>query len=195
MSTILEAIKNRSTVRSYRKRRIARNILKRIVEAGLWSSSLHNFQPWRFIVIENRNLISRIAKTIVTTRMSGGIDSILKLTAQTIKNAPLIIIVYNDKTFSSVSEKLFRIPHHFLTIAEKSEVETVSAAIQNMILVAHENSIESCWNTMPLFAERRLNKLLKVNAEMVALITMGYSAAIGRRCRRKQIEDKVLFLK
>jgi nitroreductase len=194
MSKILEVIKERITKRKYQKKKISPRTIKKILEAGIWSSSLHSFQPWKFIVIEKKNMINKIANVLLSKRLIGGLESIKQITARTIENSSFIVVVYNESTFANISRKLFKIPLHFLSIAQKSEIQTIAAAIQNMILVAAEQNVACCWNTMPLFAEEEINKLLKTDEEMIAILTFGFSNEIGRRARRLT-DEKIVYIK
>ncbi len=53
MNKVLENIKNRRSVRSYKPDPIPRNMLKKIIEAGNMAPTGVGRQPWRFIVVEN----------------------------------------------------------------------------------------------------------------------------------------------
>lgn len=60
-------LKRRST-RQYKKKSVPEYLIRRILEAGRFAPSAGNCQPWRFIVIQNKDLIcdmeSRLAKTL-----------------------------------------------------------------------------------------------------------------------------------
>ena len=53
MNTIIEAIKQRRSIRSYEARPIPRDLLNAVIEAGNEAPSAMNSQPWRFVVVEN----------------------------------------------------------------------------------------------------------------------------------------------
>ncbi len=50
------------TVREFTKEPITDESLDRILEAGRWSGSAKNVQPWHFIVIRNQDVIEQLAK-------------------------------------------------------------------------------------------------------------------------------------
>lgn len=58
-------------------------------------------------------------------------------------------------------------------------LQSVSAAIQNLLLVAHSLGYGTCWMTGPLVAYRELEEILGVDApwELVALVPLGVPAA------------------
>jgi nitroreductase len=201
---ILNLIKNRRTIRKYKDIPISKDIIEKIIEAGRWASSIHGFQPWRFVVITNHLLIKKISgilskKSKVTC---SGVDKVLSLTASTIANAPAIILIYNQNIFKDISYKFLKIKNtenskietiSGVRIAEVSEIEAISGAIQNMILVAESLGIGSCWNTIPLFCEKEINELLGNNEQLIAVLTLGYPAEKGRRSPRKSIDKIVQY--
>jgi nitroreductase len=193
---ILELIKKRTTIRKYRNKMVPIKTVKKIIAAGIWSSAIHRFQPWKFIVISNKILKRKISNSLLQkSRVIGdGPDKLLFLTSNTIANAPQIILVYNQQDFRNIAFKLFKIKKSYIGIAEHTEIQAISGAIQNMILVASKSGIASCWNTMPLFCEKEINKLLKTNDRLVAILTLGYPAEEGGRSARKEISEKTLFI-
>ena len=53
MNEVLEAIRNRRSVRSYKPDPIPKEVLKKIIEAGNMAPTGVRRQPWRFVVVEN----------------------------------------------------------------------------------------------------------------------------------------------
>jgi len=53
MNSVIEAIKRRRSVRSYKDETIPRNVAKAVIDAGNWAPTGHNMQRWRFVVVED----------------------------------------------------------------------------------------------------------------------------------------------
>ena len=53
---------NRRSVRNFRYKHIPEPIIQRILEAGRFAPSAGNCQPWKFIVITNKKILSEISK-------------------------------------------------------------------------------------------------------------------------------------
>ena len=60
---LLNLIKERRSIRQYKDEDIPENEIEMILEAGRWSPSASNRQPWEFIVIRNKEIIKKIAET------------------------------------------------------------------------------------------------------------------------------------
>ena len=56
-------------------------------------------------------------------------------------------------------------------------IESVSAAIQNLLLCAHAEGLGTCWMTGPLWVEDDIKKHLSIgdDKKLVALIAIGYA--------------------
>jgi nitroreductase len=60
---VIKAIKTRRSMRSYGTAPVPKAVLERVLEAGRLAPSACNFQPWRFIVVEDRSMREAIAQT------------------------------------------------------------------------------------------------------------------------------------
>jgi len=185
---ILKIIKNRYTIRKYKKKAIPSRLINKIVESGLWASSIHNFQPWRFIIITDKKTIKQIATIFnnKTSEVKGGIDNLLDLSANTIRHAPLLVVVYNSKEFSDIAGRFFKIDNMYIEVAKITEIQGISAAIQNMILSGQSLGIGSCWITTALFCEKEINNFLDAEGKLIAIVTFGYPSEKGKRSFRKK---------
>jgi len=62
----IRLLKERRSIRSYDSRPIDEEILTKILDTARWCWSAVNRQPWKFFVIRNSDLISKIAKECTT---------------------------------------------------------------------------------------------------------------------------------
>jgi nitroreductase len=58
---VFEAVRTVLAVRAYRDTPVPADVVRRIVEAGRLTGSSKNGQPWHFIVVENRDTLTRLA--------------------------------------------------------------------------------------------------------------------------------------
>ncbi len=70
---LLEIMKNRRSVRNYENGQIPRELLEKVLMAGLLSPSGKNTRPWEFIVVEDREMLDRLALS-----RTGGADMLKK---------------------------------------------------------------------------------------------------------------------
>ena len=72
MNPVIEAINNRQSIRSYKPKRIPKDVLNTIIEAGNQAPSRGReeketkkflFQPWRFVVVEDPEFKQKLVQT------------------------------------------------------------------------------------------------------------------------------------
>jgi nitroreductase len=62
---VLEAIKNRKTIRAYKSNPIDQNVLDSILDAGRLAPSWANTQTWRWIVVRDKELKKKLAEGVL----------------------------------------------------------------------------------------------------------------------------------
>lgn len=192
---ILKVIKTHRNIRKYKNKPVPKKLIKKIIEAGRWGPSIHGFQPWKFVVIENKTLIKKISECLMrkSRRTCIGSKVLLSSSAHTITNAQILIIIYNSKSFARFGGNLRKRYSKFAKIAELS---AISSAIQNMILTAESLGIGTCWLSITLFCEKEINIMCNIEEDydLVTVLSLGYPAEKGKRSTRKPISETVKYL-
>jgi nitroreductase len=62
--SFLELVKNRRTIRRFRSDPVPDEYIEKIIEAARWAPSGYNSQPWEFVVLKDKKLISTIMQWI-----------------------------------------------------------------------------------------------------------------------------------
>src|SRR3989304_8665271 len=100
MGHIIDAIKERRSIRKYTSTRVPREILNEILEAAQWAPSAHNAQPCRFIILTQKNSKKELAIAMAKARTEDLIrdnvpielcQRITKSSVQRFKNAPVLL--------------------------------------------------------------------------------------------------------
>jgi nitroreductase len=63
---VLQAIKERRSIRQYSEEAISEDQISQILEAGRWAPSRGNSQPWKFIVLNDEQIRKELAEVIPT---------------------------------------------------------------------------------------------------------------------------------
>lgn len=169
MSSIMSNILNRRSIRAYTSKKINRTDIIQILTAASWAPSGNNLQPWRFSVITNTELIKEL--------------SALTIYQTWVQSAPCLIAVFlNTKTVDD------RIPNIYL-----KHVQAIGAAIQNMLLTAHELGLGTCWIGEILKNEDKVKELIGISSEMqlMAIISVGYPSK-NSKSRRMDISKTMI---
>jgi len=176
---ILKLIINRQSDRKYSDRPIEKDKLDRIIEAGRMSPSACNAQPWKFIVVNELELVTKVAGAASAKLI--GMNSF-------VAQAQVIIVIVREK--ANMSSKVGA------TIKNKDySLFDIGIATENICLQAEAEGIGSC--IIGWFDEKLIRKLLSVpgSKRVELLITLGYSLSEKREKRRKPLDDVVSFNK
>ncbi len=177
---ILDVIKNRRSVRKYSSMRVPNEVLSRILEASRWAPSAHNAQPWRFIVIRDAALRKKLAEAMAD-RWNKDLrrdnvppekrEELVRTSVERFSRAPTAIVAcLTMKDMDRYPDRKRQKIEYIMA------VQSLAAAIENMLLTAHAEGLGSCWFCAPLFCQDTVRDILNIPnyIEPQALITMGY---------------------
>lgn len=180
-------LQGRRSVRKYQARPITREQIEQIVEAARWAPSPHGRQPWRFVILTAAEPKARLAEQMGTTwrqnlemdrQDTQTVNIRLEKSRQRILNAPAIIIP------CLYLEDLDRYPDEKRQNDETTmAIQSLGAAIQNMLLMAYDLGLDTGWMCAPLFCPEIVCEALELDTRLIphALITVGYAAADPQR--------------
>ncbi|UCE15710.1 MAG: nitroreductase family protein [Candidatus Bathyarchaeota archaeon] len=195
--SILGLFRNRRSVKDYSSSEVSNKVLFEILEATRWAPSAHNAQPWRFVVIRDPDLKRELAKAMASRwdkdMSKNGVplenrQSFVKISVKRFTNAPVLIVAC--LTMEDMDEYLDKRRQKIEYILA---VQSVAAAIENLLLAAHAEGLGSCWFCAPLFCQDVVRQVLKVphNVEPQALITLGHSDELLEPLPRKALQEIV----
>ena len=165
---VFEIIRKRRSIRLYEEKPVEQEKLNRVLEAGRLAPSADNCQPWRFIVAINDE---------VKEKLRASYDE------EWFVSAPVIII-----GCAVPKEAWVRMD------GQEYWMVDVAIAMQNMILVATELGLGTCW--IADFDEEAARKALKLpqSVRIVAMTPLGYPAEEKRPVRnRKSLSEIVHY--
>lgn len=118
MNDIIKNIYTRRSVRAFENREIPKEQLEIIADVARYAPSGMNRQEWKFTVVQNKALVSKLAK-VITEELNRGPD-------YNFYGADTLIITAAPRD-------------------AKYAVEDCACALQNMFLTAHSMGIGSVW--------------------------------------------------
>ena len=198
---MIEEIVKRRSIRHFLQKPIPQEDLDEILTAGLWAPSEKNAQPWKFIVIrgqERKAMVKRLKEGIMRNRkgdetaiFSKGYEKFIPsaiYTARVLEQAPVIVFVINTK--GNDYRKSYPSDKYMMELAD---IQSISAAIQNMCLEATAHDIGSLWTCNVFFTYDELKEWLGEEGEMVAAIAFGYTDKEVKPMPRKPLEEVVEY--
>lgn len=198
---VYEAIKGRRSVRVYDGRVVPKEVLSRIFEAARWAPSAHNAQPWRFIIIEEpevkKRLIDAMSNAWLRDLKRNGIperkaskivedECVRRFTG----SPALIVVCLSMRGMDVYPDERRRRAEYIMA------VQSLAAAIQNILLAIHVEGLGACWVCAPLFCQDTVRSVLKLpeDFEPQAIITLGYPTEKPSPPPRKPLNEFVWLL-
>lgn len=138
MNEVLKTIKNRRSVRKYKKKQITDEELNAVITAGQYAPSGGNCQFSHFTVIQNKEVLDNLKRIVIEEFGKMDItEGMYKSKANAIKQAKSgkYEFLYDAPTFIIVSNKKGH---------PNAMADSVSA-IENMLIGATSINLGSCW--------------------------------------------------
>ena len=196
--TLAALLQSRRSVRKYLSRPVSRELIEQVLEAARWAPSPHGRQPWRFVVLTRQEPKLQLADHMANTwrqnlQMDGQDAEIVQIrlekSRQRILNAPVIIIP------CLYLEDLDYYPDERRQADEKTmAIQSIGAAIQNMLLMTYDLGLDAGWMCAPLFCPEVVCEALELDTQLIpqALITLGYAAADPHRRERLPLSSLIV---
>jgi coenzyme F420-0:L-glutamate ligase / coenzyme F420-1:gamma-L-glutamate ligase len=194
MSSVIDAVKQRRSIRKFQSRPVSLETLREILDAARFAPSAHNAQPWRFVV-----LTETVAKVSLAEAMADAWQrdlerdgvaeknrlKLAKASVKRIRNIPVLVLsclTLND--MKQFPDKERRKGERDLA------VQSLAAAMQNMLLAVHAKGLGACWLCSPIFCRDSVKEAMKLpsDVEPQALIAIGYPAETREPPKRKSLE-------
>lgn len=170
---LFEAIHKRRSVRRFKPDPVTAETLHRVLDAARWAPSAGNMQSAEFIIVRD----PAIKQQLVGAALGQAF----------IAQAPIVIVACADTQRSAIK------------YGERGKIlysiQDTSAAVQNLILSAHDLGLSTCW--VGAFFEDKVAEILGVPAGVVpmAIIPLGYSDSKPVSPPRSDLTEMIHFEK
>lgn len=191
-------VRGRRSVRAFATRPVPRAIVEEAIAAAGWAPSPHGRQPWRFAVVEAQERREALADAMAATwraqlQLDGQdraiVEARLEKSRDRLHRAPVLIVpclyladldVYPDGDRQAAEETM--------------AVQSLGAAIQNLLLSLYASGVDGGWMCAPLFCPDVVRDALGLAPALTphALIAVGYAAADPVRRPRRPLEELIV---
>lgn len=155
---LLDLLRHRRSVRNFIDKPVEREKIMMCLEAARIAPSASNSQPWKFIVVDDRDV-----KNGLCEKAFSGIYSLNSFC----KMAPVIVAVVSEKSkFLTRIGAIFRGTKYYLI--------DIGIAAEHFVLQAEDLGLGTCW--IGWFNERAVKSILSVprSKKIDILIALGY---------------------
>ena len=171
-------INKRESVRGYLDKQVEREKIIKIIEAARVAPSACNAQPWKFIVVNDKEITREVAKNLY--------EPMIGLNKFALTALVFIVVVGEKRNLTSKIGELIK----------KKDYTSIDIGIasEHICLAATELGLGTCM--MGWFKEKEIKKLLNINKnkEIHLVISLGYyDGKESRNKVRKPIDEILSF--
>lgn len=188
---VMQAIANRRSIRRFEDRPVSRELIEKVLDAGIKAPSGKNKQPWRFYVLQGTKkdeLVGIMERGLVQAKAEGRNTGSAENSARIMRQAPVLIMVFeSDWTLAEQGGRMGR-------ALNLVDIQSIGAAIQNMLLAAIDLGLGSLWICDVLHAEDEMAAFLGLKGGVVAAVSLGYPAESPAARSRKPMDEVVTWV-
>ena len=164
---VLEAIKNRRSIRAFTDKPVTDNEIEQLIEAARWAPSAGNIQPWEFIIVRDPQIKHGLCEAAFNQTF--------------IEEAPVVIVVCANPMQSA--------PRYGSRGMNLYCLQDTAVATQNILLAAHAMELATCW--VGAFNEEKAREVLAVPIESrpIAIVPVGHPAEKPRVRPRRELNE------
>jgi nitroreductase len=180
---LLEAIRNRRSIRHYKPDPVDDKTVQAILEAAHWAPSWGNFQCWRFIVVRDPRTKAMVADTLMKVKIDD--ELVENAASKAIKQAPVLIVLCAELGMAG-----FR--PDGTPITDKGDywyMFDVALSMENLVLAAHSLGLGTV--IVGGFDAAKVAQLLEVPAvfTVVTMTPLGVPDTKGQVSPRKALSE------
>jgi nitroreductase len=167
MMDVIDAIKQRESVRSYKNMPVEDKKLQLLLEAARLAPSASNRQEWRFVVVTDQEARQKL---VVAASNQGFVAE-----------APVVIAACAETD------------NHVMKCGQLCYPIDVAIAIDHITLKAVEEGLGTCW--IGAFDEKAVKAILKIpqDIRVVSLLTVGYPKTLHSKKTRNKLDEIVRY--
>ncbi len=197
-------IKERRSIRRWKKDEVPDEILRQAVELATWAPNGGNYQGWRFVVVKNKETIEKMAEAVqsVADKVASWPEGMpwqedverYRKNASFFKGAPVCIAVFISGYQSPMDKVLVARETSDLEAREilgfrrsaPTAIQSGAAAVTTMLLVFQQMGLGAVWMVSPVQAKKKIEDMLKCPPDMslICLVAVGYPDESPHRERR-----------
>ena len=189
---IKQAIEDRRSIRKFKPEPVSKEILEKILRAGTLAPSGKNKQPWKFYVVQGdkrKEMVEVMGKGLERLENEGHRTGSAKFTRKIMETAPVTIFVFNPDSKHPLLER-----HVLEKFSDLVDIQSVGAAIQNMLLAAMAFGLGSLWICDIFYAYEEFCDWFREKGELIAAVSLGYPDQAPNPRPRRTVDDVTVFL-
>lgn len=173
MSSVMEAIKNRRSIRKYEDKAVPETVVNELLESVRWAQSWANTQCWEVIVVRGQEIKEQLSEAVLKGNPA----------QKSVIAAPVVLVLCAKLKSSGYYKDIVTTKFGDWFMFD------IGIAAQNICLQAQDMGLGTV--VMGLFDHNKVQEILGVPAEYeaVTMIPIGYPAKPAAAPKRREIEE------
>ncbi len=170
--TAYDLMLSRRSVYEFAALPVSGEVVERCLDAARWAPNLHLTQPWRFVVVQGRSQAAAAAAVSAVDRRTG--DALAAA-------ACAVGVLRRDCPDA---------------LQRDADMLASGAAVENLILCACDEGLGTVWIGGPAASSPEVRAAVEgaEDEDLVALVAIGYPAAVPPRRPRRALREMVTWL-
>lgn len=194
-------INSRVSVRKFKDKPLSNELIKKLVANAGKAPSINNSQPWKFIAVVNKAILTKMSDSVKEKLESLFPDlqnnhskSKVVWYSSFFSDAPCVIAISSEPYKAIVDDILEsdELNHEEINrIRNYPNIQTIGAAVENLLLTAVDLDLGACWLTGPLIAKEELEEIIGIKAPngLAAMVAVGYPFENVKPRPKKPLEE------
>ena len=177
-----KVIEERRSIRNFKTDKISKDMVEDILNCGRLAPSAKNRQPWYFAIVQDE-IKNEIADIMIDYTINNdeaikrkelGWSSSVNPTANVIKQAPILVLVFREKNDNWIIEDNL----------------SIGACVENMCLRATDLDIGSLWIRDIVYVSKDVTKMLGYeDLELNCAVLFGIPNQSSKQKQKKELKD------
>lgn len=179
---LIETINKRRSIRKYKDIDIPNDVIEDLINSARHAPSAKNRQPWEFMIVKGKTkneiadiMLEQLKESKISLeRKIYNANSSVKATANIIKEAPILILVFKPKEDNWIIEDSL----------------SIGAAIEHICLRATDFGMGSLWIRDIVYTKKEIANIIDKNdMELISAISIGYPDEKPKQRPRKKLNE------
>lgn len=200
-----QVIETRRSVRQFTPEPIPSKDITEIVRLASFAPSINNCQPWKFICVTNKEILTAMADAVrkeVLAMLPDGGDQNSKTKVEWystfFSEAPCVIAIAREPYHAVVDEVLPEgVSHDEMNLRRcHPDIQSIGAAVGQLLLAATDLGYAGCWLSAPLIARSELEGILKIRTpwSLATMVAIGAPALRPGPKEQKPLSEIMEFI-
>jgi len=188
----IHIIAARRSIRRFKDTPLPADVLEQILNAAIQAPSGKNRQPWRFFIVQRdkrAEMVRVMREGMAEARARGEDLGSGEGSASIMEQAPVTVFIFNPHGMHPWLAH--SIDQNFQDVVN---IQSIGAAIQNMLLAALDLGVGSLWICDVFYAYEELRLWLGAEGQMIAAVALGYADECPDPRPRKPFDDVVRWV-